>query len=100
VLEGRSTVFIAVVTALRPFWEVFWSTVHDVQVELCGLAESGSEVVGSNTAHMRGRQEIEVSARSTFVWTVENGQITRFRMFQERARPSKPSGCVSSAGAI
>jgi len=74
------------------FWDVFWSTFDDVHVELYGLAEAGSEVVYSNTAHMRGRQGIEVTARSTFVWTVENGQITRFRMFQERAEALEAAG--------
>jgi ketosteroid isomerase-like protein len=67
------------------FWDVFWETFEDVQVELHGFTEVGSEVVASNTAHLRGREGIEVVARSTFVWTVENGQITRFGMFQERA---------------
>jgi ketosteroid isomerase-like protein len=71
---------------------VFWSTFDDVQVELYGLAEAGSEVVYSNTAHMRGRDGIEVSARSTFVYTIENGQITRFRMFQERAEALEAAG--------
>jgi ketosteroid isomerase-like protein len=74
------------------FWDVFWSTFDDVQVELYGLAEAGSEVVYSNTAHMRGRDGIEVSARSTFVYTIENGQITRFRMFQERAEALEAAG--------
>ena len=71
---------------------MFWSTFDDVQVELYGLAEAGSEVVYSNTAYMRGRDGIEVSARSTFVYTIENGQITRFRMFQERAEALEAVG--------
>src|SRR3954468_1837346 len=74
------------------FWDVFWSTFDDVHVELYGLAEAGSEVVYSNTAHMRGRDGIEVSARSTFVYTIENGQITRFRLFQERAEALEAVG--------
>ena len=74
------------------FWEVFWSTFDDVQVETYGVVEAGSEVVVSNTAHMRGRQGIKVSARSTFVSTVENGLITRFRMFQERAEALEAAG--------
>jgi ketosteroid isomerase-like protein len=74
------------------FWDVFWSTFDDVQVEIYGLAAAGSEVVYSNTAHMRGRQGIEVTAKSTFIWTVENGQITRFRMFQERAEALEAAG--------
>jgi ketosteroid isomerase-like protein len=79
------------------FWEVFWSTFDDVQVELYGLAEAGSEVVYSNTAHMRGREGIEVSARSTFVYTIENGQITRFRMFQARAEALEAVGLAERA---
>jgi ketosteroid isomerase-like protein len=46
----------------------------------------------SNTAHMRGRDGIQVSARSTLVYTVENGQITRLRMFQGRAEALEAAG--------
>lgn len=67
------------------FWDEFWSTFEDVQLETHGFTQAGSEVVIPNTARMRGRQGIKVVARSTFVNTVENGQITRHRMFQERA---------------
>ena len=75
------------------FWDVFWSTFEDVQLETThGFTEAGSEVVYSNTAHMRGREGIAVTAKSTFVWTVENGQITRFRMFQERAEALEAVG--------
>jgi len=74
------------------FWDAFWSTFEDVQVEMHGFTEVGSEVVVSNTAHVRGRQGIEVTARSTFVWSVENGQISRFRMFQERAEALEAAG--------
>jgi ketosteroid isomerase-like protein len=45
-----------------------------------------------NTAHMRGRDGVEVIARSTFVYTVEDGQITRLRMFQERAEALEAAG--------
>ena len=70
---------------LEVFWDAFWSTFEDVQVEYHGFTELGSEVVVPNTAHVRGRQGIEVVARSTFVFTVENGRITRLRMFQDQA---------------
>jgi ketosteroid isomerase-like protein len=49
-------------------------------------------VVVPNTAHLRGREGVKVIARSTFVFTVENGQITRLRMFQERADALKAAG--------
>jgi ketosteroid isomerase-like protein len=51
-----------------------------------------SEVVVPNTAHIRGRDGIEVTARSAFVYTVESGQIARLRMFQERAEALEAAG--------
>ena len=45
-----------------------------------------------NTAHIRGRQGIEVVARRPFVYTVENGQITRQRMFQDEAEALEAAG--------
>jgi ketosteroid isomerase-like protein len=77
---------------LEVFWEAFWSTFEYVQVEYHGFTEVGSEVVVPNSAHMRGRQGIEVVATSTFVFTVENGQITRLRLFQERAEALEAAG--------
>jgi hypothetical protein len=77
---------------LETFWNEFWSTFEEVQVETHGFTEAGSEVVTSNTAHMLGRDRVEVIARSTFLYTVENGQITRLRMFQERAEALEAVG--------
>jgi ketosteroid isomerase-like protein len=77
---------------LEAFSEEFWSTFEDAQLETYDWVEAGPEVVYSNTAHMRGRDGIEVAARSTFVNTVENGQITRLRMFQERAEALEGAG--------
>jgi ketosteroid isomerase-like protein len=77
---------------LAAFSEEFWSTFEDVQIEQYGFTETGSQVVYSNTAHMRGREGIEVTARSTFVSTVENGQVTRIRMFQERTEALEAAG--------
>jgi ketosteroid isomerase-like protein len=77
---------------LEVFWDEFWSTFEDVQVEMHGLTGIGSEVVVPNTAHLRGREGIEVVARSTFVFTVENGRIIRLRLFQERAEALEAAG--------
>jgi ketosteroid isomerase-like protein len=74
------------------FWNEFWSTFEDVHVEMHGFTEVGSEIVVPNTAHVQGRQGIEVIARSTFVFTVENGQITRLRLFQEGAEALEAAG--------
>jgi ketosteroid isomerase-like protein len=77
---------------LEVFWAAYWSTFEDVHVETHGFTEAGSEVVVPNTAHIRGRQGIEVIAKSTLVFTLENGRITRFRMFQERAEALEAAG--------
>jgi ketosteroid isomerase-like protein len=77
---------------LEVFWDAFHSTFEDVHVEFHAFTEAGSDVVVPNTSHIRGRQGIEVVARSNFVFTVENGQITRLRMFQERAEALEAAG--------
>jgi len=77
---------------LEAFWGEFWSTFQDVQLETHGLTDVGSEVVFLNTAHLRGREGIEVSARSAQVFTVENRQITRLQLFQERAEALEAVG--------
>jgi ketosteroid isomerase-like protein len=65
---------------------------EEVEVETHGFTQAGSSVVVPNTAHMRGREGVEVIARSTFVYTVESGQITRLRMFQERDEALEAAG--------
>jgi len=74
------------------FFDDFWSTFQYVQLETYDVVEAGSEVVVPNTAHMRGRDGIEVSARSALVFTVENGQITRLQLFQGRAEALEAAG--------
>jgi ketosteroid isomerase-like protein len=68
---------------METFFDVFWTTFEEVQLEPHDFTEAGSEVVVLNTAHMRGRDGIEVSARTALVYTVENGQITCLRLFDE-----------------
>jgi ketosteroid isomerase-like protein len=74
------------------FWDVFWSTFEDVQIEPHEFTDVGSEVVVSVTAHVRGREAIEVTARSALVFTVENGEINCLRLFQERAEALEAVG--------
>jgi ketosteroid isomerase-like protein len=76
----------------KAFWDEFWSTFEDSQLEIHSMTEAGSEVVVWNTGHMWGREGIEVTARSALVFTVENGEITRLRLFQERAEALGAAG--------
>jgi ketosteroid isomerase-like protein len=77
---------------IESFWHVFWSTWEDVQLEVHSYREAGSEVVAWNTAHMRGRDGIEVTARTALVFTVENGQISCLRLFDEQAEALEALG--------
>ena len=77
---------------VETFWNEWYSTFAEARLETQGFIEAGSEVVASSTARFRGREGIEVIARSTNVYTVENGKITRLRMFQERAEAFEAAG--------
>jgi ketosteroid isomerase-like protein len=77
---------------IEAFWKEFWSMFEEIQVETHGFTEIGSEVVVPNTAHLQGREGINVVARSAYVYTVENGEITRLRMFQEQAEALEAVG--------
>jgi ketosteroid isomerase-like protein len=78
--------------ALQSFWNDYWSVFEVAQLVAHDFIDAGSEVVVPNTAHVRGPQGVEAVARSNFVYTVENDQITRFRMFQERAEALEAAG--------
>jgi ketosteroid isomerase-like protein len=90
--EGRSKGVYRGRSGLETFLDEFWSTFENVELETHGFTQAGSDVVVPNTAHLRGRDGIEVTARSTFVYTVEGGQISRLRMFQERAEALEAVG--------
>ena len=77
---------------LEAFWDVFWSMFEDVHVEPHGYLQAGSDVVVPNTVHFRGRDGIEVIARNALVHTVEDGQITCLRLFQERNEALEAAG--------
>jgi len=78
---------------IETLWKEFFFTFEEAQIETThGFTDAGSEVVVSNTSHFRGRQGVEVSASSTWVFTVENGQFTRLRLFQERAEALEAAG--------
>jgi ketosteroid isomerase-like protein len=76
---------------LENFWDA-WLTFDWCEIEPHDLTDLGSEVVVPNTTTFRGRQGIEVVARTAFVFTVANGQIARIRMFQERAEALEAAG--------
>ena len=77
---------------LEEFFNVLWSTFEEGRIETHGIAEAGPVVVVTNTAHFRGRDGIEVIGRSAFLFTLENGQITCLRLFQEPPEALEAAG--------
>ena len=80
---------------LKVFWDEFWSTFEDVQVETYGVAEAGSEVVVSNTAHMRGREGIEVTRGARSCGRSRTGRSLAFGCSKSEPKPSQLPGCGS-----
>jgi ketosteroid isomerase-like protein len=70
---------------LELLWDEYWNTFDDVWLDAHDFIDAGADILVPNTARIRGRDGVEVTADSTFVYTVENGQIVRFRMFQDHA---------------
>ena len=69
---------------LESFWREFWSAFEEIEIEIHELTQIERRVVVFNTAHLRGRDGIEVTATSTFLYTVEDRLLARLEMFQEQ----------------
>ncbi len=65
------------------FHQSFFEMFEQGEIEPERFIETGDVVVVPNTAHLRGRDGIETIARSTLVFELRNGLITRIRLFQE-----------------
>jgi ketosteroid isomerase-like protein len=77
---------------IEAFANEFFSIFEAIRLEVHDYAAGGSDVVVPNTAHLQGRDGIEVIARSAFVFTIEKGLIRRLRMFQERQEALEAAG--------
>jgi len=70
--------------ALR-FYAEYYETFESTVVVADCFIDAGDSVVVPNVAYQRGRDGIEVSARSTLVYTVRGGKVTRVCLYQDRA---------------
>ena len=58
-------------------WESAW-------IEIDELIPVGDHVVVPHTLHVRGRDGIEVQARTTWVFTIRDGKIERNCLYQDK----------------
>lgn len=67
--------------ALR-FYEGYFEAFAKIEIEPSSFIEVGESVVVPNVARQWGRDGIEVSAKSTFVFTLRRRRIVRTCLFQ------------------
>src|SRR5687768_11323585 len=68
---------------IRAFWQEFFAAFEEVRFEILDLREVDDDlVIVENVAHMRGRDGIEVQARSTFLLALRDGATISFELHQ------------------
>jgi len=65
------------------FYADYYAHFDEILIETESYTSTGDHVVVPNIAYQRGREGIEVTARSTFVFTVCDGRIARICLYQE-----------------
>jgi ketosteroid isomerase-like protein len=65
------------------FYQTFFETFQEVEIEPDRFIESGDSVVVPNRSQSRGRDGIEAPARSTLVFKVRRGRVARVCLYQE-----------------
>jgi ketosteroid isomerase-like protein len=75
-------VYRGVDEALR-FYAGYFEGFDVIEIKPDRFIVAGDSVVVPNVAHQRGRDGIEVSARSTLVFTVRNHKLIRICLYQE-----------------
>jgi ketosteroid isomerase-like protein len=74
------------------FYEDYFEAFQEIVIVPYRFIEAGDSVVIPNIAHQRGRDGIEVSARSTLVFSVRSQRITRICLYQETEQALKAVG--------
>ena|SRR5829696_5447040 len=78
---------------IRVFARQFFETFEDIQMELLdpvGVAEG--VLVVENIAYMRGRDGVEVQARSAWMVTIRAGQRTSLTLYQTKQEALEAAG--------
>jgi ketosteroid isomerase-like protein len=78
--------------AIRRFWSTFFDVFDEVTVIPEEFIEVGDRVVVPNRIRLRGRDGIEVQARSASVATIRGGRIVEWTLYQEKAEALEAAG--------
>jgi ketosteroid isomerase-like protein len=78
--------------AIRAFWGTWLEMFDQFEFKPDEFIECGEHVVIPNLTRLRGRDGVEVEARSVLVATVREGRIVAWRLYQDRAEALKAVG--------
>ncbi|TMK23738.1 MAG: nuclear transport factor 2 family protein [Actinobacteria bacterium] len=74
------------------FYEGYFEAFDEIEVRPDRFIEAGDSVVVPNVAYQRGRDGIEVSARSTLMFTIRNRKLIRVCLYQETEQALRAAG--------
>jgi ketosteroid isomerase-like protein len=74
------------------FYADYFEAFDEIDIRPDRFIEAGDSVVVPNVAHQRGRDGIEVSARSTLVFTVRDRKLVRICLYQDTDQALKAVG--------
>jgi ketosteroid isomerase-like protein len=79
---------------IRAFWQRFLATWDEVKIEIVdGPVEvEDGVVVVENVTYLRGRDGIEVQARSAWLATIRDGETTSLTMYQTKQEALEAAG--------
>jgi ketosteroid isomerase-like protein len=76
------------------FYDGYFEAFDEIVITPDRFIDAGDSVVVPNVAHQRGRDGIEVTARSTLVFTFRNRKLTRICLYQETGQALEAVGLV------
>jgi ketosteroid isomerase-like protein len=78
---------------IRAFWQRLLVAFDEVRLEIVEPVEIGDDMlVVENVAYLRGRDGIEVQARSAWLITYRDGEVTSFTPYQTRQEALEAAG--------
>jgi ketosteroid isomerase-like protein len=80
--------------AIRAHWQRLLEAFDEVRVELVDPIEEVEDglLVVENLGYLRGRDGIEVQARSAWLITIRNGETTSFTLYQTKQEALEAAG--------
>lgn len=79
-------------------WTTFSEPWQSVRFEIDEAIEAPNRVLARQAAYFRGRDGIEGTARTNWVWTIREGAITKLAVFNERDEALEAAQSLDSNG--